>query len=52
MDDGSQEIDPKDSDLSTMGMKPAETLVEVLCGADVQIARMIWVSERKTHRTT
>lgn len=45
-------LDPKGGELCLNKMKPGETQVEVCSDADVQIARMIWVSERKTHRTT
>ena len=45
-------LDPKGGELCLNKMKPGETPVEVCSDADVQIARMIWVSERKTHRTT
>ena len=45
-------LDPKGGELCLNKMKPGETQVEACSDADVQIARMIWVSERKTHRTT
>lgn len=45
-------LDPKGGELCLNKVKPGETRVEACSGADVQIARMIWVSERKTHRTT
>ena len=45
-------LDPKGGELCLNKVKPGETRVEACSDADVQIARMIWVSERKTHRTT
>lgn len=45
-------LDPKGGELCLNKVKPGETQVEACSDADVQIARMIWVSERKTHRTT
>jgi len=45
-------LDPKGGELCLNKMKSGETRMEVCSDADVQIARMIWVSERKTHRTT
>lgn len=45
-------LDPKGGELCLNKVKPGETPVEACSDADVQIARMIWVSERKTHRTT
>ena len=35
--------DPKDGELCLDRTKPGETLVEVRCGVDVQIARQSWV---------
>lgn len=45
-------LDPKGGELCLNKVKPGETQVEACSDADVQIARTIWVSERKTHRTT
>jgi len=45
-------LDPKGGELCLNKVKPGETQVEACSDADVQIARKIWVSERKTHRTT
>jgi hypothetical protein len=45
-------LDPKGGELCLNKAKPGETRVEACSDADVQIARTIWVSERKTHRTT
>ena len=45
-------LDPKGGELCLNKVKPGETQVEACSDANVQIARMIWVSERKTHRTT
>ena len=35
--------DPKDGELCLNRVKPGEILVEARSGADVQIARLIWV---------
>ena len=43
-------LDPKGGELCLNKVKPGETQVEACSDADVQIARKIWVSERKTHR--
>jgi len=45
-------LDPKGGELCLNKVKSGETRMEACSDADVQIARMIWVSERKTHRTT
>jgi len=45
-------LDPKGGELCLNKVKSGETRMEACSDADVQIARTIWVSERKTHRTT
>ncbi len=45
-------LDPKGGELCLEMLKPWETKVEDSRDTDVQIVRFIWVSERKTHRTT
>lgn len=42
--------DPKGHELYLALMKPFEKKVEVIIGADVQIARGSWVQRRKTNR--